>query len=117
MKKSIAIVLCLVIVFSCLSLTACGGKKDLSDSKYVGTWKATYLSLKDETGELEEDTYLILNPDGTAEFVSDDEVSTCNWQETKNGFKLTGDTKLKFTDDGDGIVTTILGVGLHFERQ
>jgi hypothetical protein len=38
MKKRTIALLCLVLVFACV-LTACGGggKKDLSNSKYVGT--------------------------------------------------------------------------------
>lgn len=71
----------------------------------------------DESGEIGSDIYLILKADGTAEFASSDEVTKCNWEETKDGFKLTGDAKMTFTDDGDGIKSKILGVELHFDRQ
>lgn len=119
MKKNIAGILCLIMVISCLILAACGdgGKKDLSGSKYLGTWKAAYMSLKDEVGEFEDEITLTLNADGSAEFSSADEVSKCTWEETANGFKLQGDAKMTFTDDGDGIKSKLLGVELHFEKQ
>ena len=122
MKKSVAIILFLVMLFSCTLLAACGtnggtGEKDLSESRYVGTWKAVSMSLKDETGSFEDETLLILNADGTATFSSGDDVSKCTWEETGDGFKLKGDAKMKFTDDGDGIKSVVLGVTLHFERQ
>ena len=119
MKKAAALILCLLMILSCALLSACGSdkKKDLSGSKYVGIWKAAYMSLKDEQGESEHDIFLVLNPDGTAEFTSDDEVSKCTWEETGNGFKLKGDAKMSFTDDGEGIQSTVLGVVLHFDKQ
>ena len=109
----------MLLVFSCIVFTACGSgkKQDLSGSKYVGTWKAVSLTLKDEVGEFEEDHYLVLNADGTAEFQSEDEVSKCNWEETKDGFKLTGDSKMTFKDDGDSVKCSLFGVELHFEKQ
>ncbi len=81
-KKSVALLLCLLRMFSCVILPACGSSrtKDLSGSKYVGTWKAVSLTLRDEVGERESETFLILNADGTAEFTSDDEVSKCTWK-------------------------------------
>ena len=119
MKKNVAVILCLIMVISCLILAACGdgGKKDLSGSKYLGTWKATYMSIKNEVGDFEDEFFLTLNADGTAEFSSADEVSKYTWEETANGFKLKGDTKMTFTDDGDGIKSKVLGVDLHFEKQ
>ena len=119
MKHLVNIVVALVL---CTLLAACGtngktGGKDLSESKYVGTWKAVSMSLKDETGSFEDETLLILNADGTATFSSGDDVSKCTWEETGDGFKLKGDAKMKFTDDGDGIKSVVLGVTLHFERQ
>lgn len=119
MKKTAAMILCLMLLLFCAILPACGsgGKKDLSGSKYVGTWKAAYMSLKDEQGEFEHDIFLVLNPDGTAEFTSDDEVSKCTWEETGSGFKLKGDAKMSFTDDGEGIKSTVFGVVLHFDKQ
>lgn len=120
MKKSAALPLCLLLAVSCLILTACGGasgNKDLSGSKYVGTWKAASLTMKDEAGEFEQDTYLVLNADGTAQFTSEEEVTDCTWKETNDGFKLEGGAKMTFKDDGDGIVSKVFGVSLHFERQ
>ena len=115
-KRIIAVVL--VMVLTCALLTACGGKQDLSGSKYLGTWKAVSMSIVDETGEFEDDIYLVLNPDGTAQMTSEDEVSNCTWSETGNGFKLRGDAKMTFKDTGDGAVTSkVIGVELRFEKQ
>ena len=119
MKKRITMLLCIFLMFSCVILPACGtgGKMDLSDSKYVGTWKAVNMTLRDEVGEFETEHYLTLNADGTAAFTSADEVSNCTWAETSNGFRLKGDSKMSFTDDGEGIKCSLLGVELHFEKQ
>lgn len=121
MKRSISAVLTLLLVLSTLLFAACGGgssKADLSDSKYVGTWKVSHMQLKDETGELEHDWTLTLNGDGTGEFYDEEEGATkITWELTKDGFKTKGDTKLTFEDDGDNIKTKIIGVDLIFEKQ
>ena len=118
MKRKMSVLLCVIIAVLSVALTACGGdKQDLSDSKYVGTWKATTIALKDETGELEGNYTLTLNGDGTGQFVDDEETTNITWQLTSNGFKTKGDTKLTFTDEGDNIKTKIIGVDLIFERQ
>ncbi len=38
-------------------------------------------------------------------------------EETGSGFKLKGNAKMTFTDDGEGIRSTIFGVDFHFEKQ
>ena len=99
-------------------LAACGGSsKDYSDSKYVGTWKATTLALKDESEELGASYVLTLNGDGTGQFVDAEDISYITWELTEDGFRTKGDTKLRFTDDGDNIKTNIIGVDMIFERQ
>ena len=124
MKKKIAILISLAMVLT-FALAACGGggSEDLSDSKYVGSWVAESVSLGEDSGELEGGGVytLTLNGDGTGTFLSvgpdgTEEVSNVTWSLTSDGFKTKGDTKLKFTDDGDGIKASILGVGLHFSR-
>ena len=122
MKKILSIALVTILVFSALALTACGGssgsgKTDLSDSKYVGTWKATTLALKDESEELGASYVLTLNGDGTGQFVDAEDISYITWELTEDGFRTKGDTKLRFTDDGDNIKTNIIGVDMIFERQ
>ena len=77
MRKSIAILLSVLLVLSCFALTACGKSEDLSGNKYVGTWKVDSLSFKDEEGELEGDYILTVNGDGSAQFVSEEGTSNC----------------------------------------
>lgn len=121
MKKITVIVLAFVMVFA---FAACGGgsKADLSDSKYLGEWVASGVSIGDESGDLDGGVWtLTLNGDGTGKFVSTDddgkeEVSEITWELTDDGFKTKGDTKLTFKDDGDNIVTKLLGVNLIFVR-
>lgn len=122
MKKKIAVLISFMMVLT-FALAACGGgNADLSDSKYLGEWKADSLSLGEETGNVDGGEYtLTLNDDGTGTFVSiedggAEETSDITWSLTSDGFKTEGDAKMKFTDDGDGIKTTILGVDLHFVR-
>ncbi|MBR3438914.1 MAG: hypothetical protein IKH13_05360 [Clostridia bacterium] len=71
MKKLLAVVLCVVLAGSCLvCLTSCG-KQDLSQSPYLGTWKATKATFKGEEQDINEvlksgDFIITLNGDGTA---------------------------------------------------
>lgn len=124
MKKTIALLLSFMMVLA-FTLAACGdgGNADLSNSRYLGTWKAESVSVAEESGDLDGGVWtLTLNGDGTGEFVSiaedgTEEVSNITWSEIDGGFKTKGDTKLKFTDDGDGIKTSLLGVELHFVRS
>ncbi len=107
------------MILSAFLLASCGKKEkvDLSDSKYIGSWKATKMALKDKSEELDATYVLTLNGDGTGQFVDDEGTSNITWELTDNGFQTKGDTKLKFTDDGDNIKTTIIGADLIFERQ
>ena len=120
MKKSLVLLLSFAMVMA-FALSACGGNQDLSDSKYVGTWQAGSMSLEDESADLKTFWTLTLNGDGTGSSYSVDEdgteeTSNFTWSLTDEGFKTKGDLKLKFTDDGDGIKTSVLGVDLHFAR-
>lgn len=122
MKKKLAVLTGLMIVL-CFTFAACGGRKaDYSDSKYLGEWKATSMSVGDTSGGIEGAVWnLTLNEDGTGTFVSTEadgkeNVSKIKWQPADDGFKTSGDMKLKFTDDGDGIKASVMGVELHFSR-
>ncbi len=106
------------------ALASCGGgSEDLSDSKYVGTWRAESVSFAGESGAIEGGVFkLTLNGDGTGTFVSteDDgteEVSNITWSLTSDGFKTKGDTKLTFKDDGEDITASFMGVDLRFIRE
>ena len=122
MKRIISIAVVLLMIMSVLLLAGCGGSgsgssADLSDSKYVGVWKATNMELKDDSEALDTEWVLTLNGDGTGQFVSEEETSNITWELTSDGFKTKGDTKLTFKDDGDNIKTKIIGVDLIFEKQ
>ena len=120
MKKTLVLLLSFTMVMA-FALSACGGNQDLSDSKYVGTWQAGSMSLEDASADLKTFWTLTLNSDGTGTSYSVDEdgteeTSNFTWSLTDEGFKTKGDLKLKFTDDGDGIKTSLLGVELHFTK-
>lgn len=123
MKKKTVIMTVLTAAL-CFALAACGSgsKADLSDSKYLGEWKAESLSLGDKSGGLEGgEMTLTLKEDGTGTFVSIDskgkeEVSKLEWELTDDGFRTSGDIRLVFTDEGDGIRAKVFGVNLHFVR-
>lgn len=121
MKKIISMAALVVLMFSALALTACGGgggasSADLSDSKYVGTWKSTEMTLADESEELGAEWQLVLNADGTGQSIGEEEAENFTWEPTKDGFKTKGDIKLTFTDDGDNIKTKILGANVIFVK-
>ena len=79
MKKFVAIAVSIIMVFSVLALTACGGggsSEDLSDSKYVGTWKGVEMTVADESEEFQDDIILTINGDGTGTLVGSEEGET-----------------------------------------
>jgi len=119
MRKRMGIILLALLVLSALVLSACGesGSADLSDSKYVGTWKAAGVSLGGESEELEDEVIMTLKEDGTGTITSGDETSTFNWKPVDHGFKTSGEMKTTFKEDGDHIKTSILGADLNFEKQ
>ena len=110
----ITVIACVLMV---LCLSACGEKKDVSNSKYVGTWVSSGVSLGDEKEQFDEDVFVVLNADGSAEMHSGEETTNCTWVETSNGFKLKGDVKLTFKEEEGGVRATFLGVQLHFVKQ
>lgn len=123
MKRKIAILISFMMVLT-FALAACGGggsSDDVSGSKYVGTWKADTASFAGESESFDDMIVLTLNDDGTGTMTGlneegGEEVSDFTWTLTDGGFKTSGDVKLKFKDDGDGIVANIIGVDLHFTR-
>jgi uncharacterized lipoprotein YehR (DUF1307 family) len=124
MKKFVAISVSIIMVFSVLALTACGGggsSEDLSDSKYVGTWKGVEMAVADESEEFQDDIILTINGDGTGTLVGSEEgeteESSFTWEPTSDGFKTKGDVKMTFKDDGDKITSKIIGVTMVFEKQ
>ena len=120
MKKLISIMIISIMVLSALALTACGGgsSEDLSDGKYVGTWKATAMEVLDESEAPDGDWILTINGDGTGTLAAEgEEDSNFTWSPTDDGFKTKGDMKLTFKDDGDKIKANIIGVDLVFEKQ
>lgn len=126
MKKKLAILLSLAMVLT-FALAACGGgsdsgDQDLSDSKYVGTWISESASFAGESADMDQPFKLTLNGDGTGTLAGTDEegneeVSSLTWSLTDDGFKTEGEAKMKFKDDGDAIVTKLLGVELRLVRE
>ena len=117
MKKIISLVLITVMAVSMLALVSCGGEKeDLSDSKYVGTWKISKMSLADESEDFDEDWTLEIKGDGTGKSISKEETNDFTWKPIDGGFKTKGDVKMTFKDDGDNIAGSLFGVKLIFER-
>ena len=123
MKKTLSVLIIMMMLFSSIALTACGGDKktDLSNSKYLGKWEASALSLGDlsenvdESSELNETTMTLL-ADGTGHMDGDGEVSNFTWSEIDGGFKTKGDLKATFKDEEGGIKAKIIGVDLHFVK-
>jgi hypothetical protein len=80
------------------------------------------MTLGDTSGGIEGSVWILtLNEDGTGTFVAteadgNEDVSNIKWEPTDGGFRTSGDMKLTFTDDGEGIKANIMGVDLHFAR-
>lgn len=116
MKKVLSVLL--VLTFALLTFTACGGGKgDLKDSKYLGTWKCDKVTLKEAGEKLGDEWTITLKDDGTGTSVASGETSEFTWEPVDGGFKTKGDLKLTFKDDGDNIKAKLFGVGLVFIKQ
>lgn len=70
----------------------------------------------DVAEEFEDGWTIVLNADGTGQTTSGDDTSNFTWEPTSDGFKTRGDMKATFTDEGDGIKTSIFGVEVVFVR-
>ena len=70
----------------------------------------------DESNDLGEVTLTLLE-DGTGHMDSAEDVSHFTWEEIDGGFKTSGDVKMTFKDEGEGIKANIIGVDLYFEKQ
>ncbi|MBQ9272628.1 MAG: hypothetical protein IJ227_02770 [Mogibacterium sp.] len=126
MKKKLALLLSLAMVLT-FALSACGegsesADQDLSDSKYVGTWVSDSMSFAGEEGDMQSVFTLTLNGDGTGTLTGEEadgteDVSSITWSLTDEGFKTEGDAKMDFKDDGDAIVTKLLGVEMRLVRE
>ncbi len=119
MKKIITLTLITVMAFSMLVLVSCGGggQEDLSESKYVGTWKISKLSFADESGQFDEDWTLEINGDGTGKSITAEETDDFTWKPTSGGFKTKGGLELTFKDEDEYITGDLFGIKLYFERQ
>ena len=123
MKKILAIVLCVILTGACLACLSACGKQDLSQSTYLGTWKATGAKFKGEDVDIKEaltsgDLIITLNGDGTAVIDDADGISNAEWKETGSGIKLKGgsyNTKLTWT--GDSFDMSIIGFHLILTAQ
>ena len=124
MAKKLSFLLCMILLVSCFALSGCGSQKsaDLSGSKYLGTWVISSMSFLDESESVGESddlgkVTLTLLEDGTGHLDSPDDVSNFTWEETKDGFKTSGDVKMTFKDEGEGIVGKVIGIELHFVKK
>lgn len=121
MKKYTALLLSLILAFSCIAVTACGSSKsqnqDFSDSKYVGTWNFSTITFMDESGELDTTIKFVVKADGTGELISEEGTTAFTWEPTDDGFKTKGDVKLTFKDDGERIKSNMFGANLIFEKE
>ena len=119
MKKTLAILCCLVVAVTGIVLTGCGGDK-YADSPYVGTWNATVaetsgmeLKVKDVLGEFK----LTNEADGSCTVVLKGDESKGTWEPTEKGFTV-DDGQMEFVSAGkDEITVEYSGVVIHFEKE
>ena len=126
MKKALTAILVLTLALSCV-LVGCGGKQDLSASKYLGVWKVDSTQFKDQVDKADDvfggDFIIEFKADGTAVSTYTDnetgetEVSNCTWKETGSGVKLSGDMKLKLEDVNGNLDGSIFGFHMIFVKQ
>ncbi len=117
MKRILAVVLCVLAVASVLA--GCG-KKDMSGSKFCGTWTATTaeysgveLGVSDIFGG---DVVLDLGADGKCTFSVNGEEEKGKWDEVDGTVVIDGDEDLTFVEDGGELVLDFDGVTIRFAK-
>ena len=125
MKKTMRKITGMLLGLSCAAMLGCsntGGKTDVSNSKYVGTWKVTSAEAIGESVSAEEmfkdgDVTLELNADGACKLTYTEGPTACTWTETSDGVKTEGDVSMTLKEEGTGLVGDIFVVKLHFEKS
>lgn len=124
MKKFMSVLCSFMLIMTCFVMVGCKqGKKDVSDSKYIGTWQAVnaeafgQMVTADEVFE-GKDVLLVLNGDGTGTFAdTEDKINKFTWVELDDGVKTEGDVNMTFTEKDGKLVGDVLMVKLFFEKQ
>ena len=122
MKKLGIIAVALVLAITGVVFAACSKApaEIPADSEYIGTWKALDISAANQSesadSALEDEWTITFNADGTYESTSG-ETTKGTWSITDEGVKMTGDTKLTLTKDGDKLATKVVGATITFEKQ
>lgn len=120
MKKSLAILIVVLITLSCIIFTGCGGSIP-EGFQYSGTWNAVETVLLGETTAADDvfaDGFvLILSEDGSAFLNTDGEEYQATWAETNRGIRLHGDTSMEFLFDNGRLITAFLGMDVYLEKQ
>ena len=124
MKKLVNILCSALLVMSCVIMLGCSSeKKDVSNSKYVGTWKAVSAEVMGQKMTPEEvfegaEVILVLNADGTGTLQANEEPSAFTWVETSKGPKASGDVNVTFKEDENGQLVGDLTIAkLYFAKQ
>lgn len=126
MKKIKMIMSCILTVFLCVILVGCGAKEteDVSNSQYVGTWKAVSVTAMGSESTAQEvfggDFTLELKADGT--YVTNAGTDTTNgtWTETKEGPKLYEEGNKDgavYKADGDTLVIDMVFAKVVLEKN
>lgn len=95
--------------------------QDLTNSKFVGTWKPVSIEFLGNKGDFETESRLEIKADGTAIMSSpgetEDERNAYIWKETDYGVFLDGkhDFKLKYKDDT--LYLKFLGVSIGYKKE
>ena len=95
--------------------------QDLTNSKFVGTWKPVSIEFLGNKGDFESEGRLEIKADGTAIMSSpgetEDERNAYIWKETIYGVFLDGkhDFKLKYKDDT--LYLKFLGVTIGYKKE
>jgi len=122
MKKLLGVAFALMVALSVFALAGCGGGKDLSKSKYTGTWDATtaeYGGMTLEVSSFLDEFTLELKADGSATAKVNGESGDGTWDETGSGIKLSdpknGD--MEFTDVDGKLTVAQDGITIYFEKK
>lgn len=117
MKKFMAFATAGVLV---LSMTGCGGGKDMSGSEFVGEWKATGYEMWEMEMSAEDmgETTVNLKADGKADLtLMEEEIKNAKWDETENGITIKkGGVEIEgYMEDG-GLTLTYSDIYIYLQK-
>ena len=116
MRKKLAVLI--AVITAAMMLFGCGGK-DMSESEYLGKWKATkaeYAGIEVGVDTVFDEFHFTLQDNGKVKLNVNGDETTGKWDETENGISIEDEMEFQKLDDYT-LTYEVSGVTVHFARD